>query len=272
MLDKKIGFAKRLIETAANKCAKEGKRLEVAYSGGKDSDVLLWLAREVCGDSDILRPCYKNTTIDPPYTVKHAKEKRVEIIQPQKTFAEIIQSYGFPHSSSRFCCGYLKEYKIEDNALIGVRKAESTKREKLYKEPENCRVFSKKERVHQYYPLLDFSNQDIKNVVEQNDIQCHPLYYDADGTFHVERRLGCLCCPLQSERKRLEAFRNNPRMVLFYLRNGEKFLKNKPNSKTAIKNDGDVFKMFYNNLHNDRDASLFHVDYKDLIEKYFNLC
>lgn len=268
---RKISNAKYLIEVALEKCAKEGKRLEVAYSGGKDSDVLLWLAREVCGDSDILRPCYKNTTIDPPFTMAHVLSKNVEVLKPRMSFGEIIQQKGFPSRFRRFCCEILKEYKVEDNALIGVRRAESTKRKLFYKEPEICRVFSKKERVHQYYPLLDFSNQDIKDVVEQNDIQCHPLYYDGEGLFHVERRLGCLCCPLMSLKQRIEQFRKYPRMVHYYLRNGDIFLKRHPNSKTALINN-DVYEMFYHHLSKNDDNTLFSINnYKDFIINYFYL-
>lgn len=44
---------------------------ELAYSGGKDSDVLLFL----CKKAKIkFKPCYKCTTIDPKGTIKHAKE------------------------------------------------------------------------------------------------------------------------------------------------------------------------------------------------------
>ena len=272
-LSKKISTAKRLIEVALEKCAKEGKRLEVAYSGGKDSDVLLWLAREVCGNSDLLRPCYKNTTIDPPFTMTHVLSKNVEVLKPRLSFGEILQQKGFPSRFSRFCCEILKEYKVEDNALIGVRKCESVKRSQRYKEPESCRVFKQKEIVHQYYPLLEFTDSDIKFIIEKNNIECHPLYYDDKGLFNVEQRLGCICCPLKSLKKRIEDFHKYPRMVNYYLRNGNVYLKRHQNSKCALKYNGDIYKMFYHHLcgKND-DISLFPInDYKDFIINYFNL-
>lgn len=43
--------------------------LEVSYSGGKDSDVILALAKQSGVD---FRAIYKNTTIDPPGTIQHA--------------------------------------------------------------------------------------------------------------------------------------------------------------------------------------------------------
>ena len=62
----KIARAIKLIQ-AAGKVAKEhGQPLEICYSGGKDSDVILELAKMSGVD---YRAIYKNTTIDPPGTI-----------------------------------------------------------------------------------------------------------------------------------------------------------------------------------------------------------
>ena len=55
--------------------------IEISYSGGKDSDVILELAK-MAGIP--YRAIYKCTTIDPPGTIKHCKEKGVEVIMPKK--------------------------------------------------------------------------------------------------------------------------------------------------------------------------------------------
>ncbi len=63
-LKKKVDRAVKLIRSAGA----DGSVVEVAYSGGKDSDVILELARM----SGIrYRAIYKNTTIDPPGTIRH---------------------------------------------------------------------------------------------------------------------------------------------------------------------------------------------------------
>lgn len=46
--------------------------IEVSYSGGKDSDVILTLTK-MAGIP--YRAIYKNTTIDPPGTVQHCKDE-----------------------------------------------------------------------------------------------------------------------------------------------------------------------------------------------------
>ena len=69
-LQRKVDRSVKLIQ-AAGKVAKEhGQPLEICYSGGKDSDVILELAR-MSGVE--YRAIYKNTTIDPPGTIAHAR-------------------------------------------------------------------------------------------------------------------------------------------------------------------------------------------------------
>lgn len=57
-----------------------GKVVEVCFSGGKDSEVILELAK-MAGIN--YRAIYKNTTIDPPHTIAHCKSKGVEIMHPK---------------------------------------------------------------------------------------------------------------------------------------------------------------------------------------------
>lgn len=227
-VQRKVDRAVKLIQ-AAGKVAKEhGQPLEICYSGGKDSDVILELAR-MSGVE--YRAIYKNTTIDPPGTIKHARDNGVEVIQPKMTFRDILWAHGLPSRFRRACCEKLKEYKILDYAVVGVRRDESAKRAKLYKEPERCRVYNKKEKTRQYLPILYFTAEDIEAFIKERGIKCHPLYYDEYGTFHVERRLGCIGCPLASKKQRMEGFKAHPQMAKFYINGAQKFLDTHPNSK-----------------------------------------
>ena len=83
-LQRKVNHAIRLIQIAAPK----NKPIEVSYSGGKDSDVILELAK-MAGVN--FRAIYKNTTIDPPGTIKHCQDNGVEILQPKKSFLKLIE-------------------------------------------------------------------------------------------------------------------------------------------------------------------------------------
>ena len=63
-LSKKIKDSVTLLQTMCR-----GKTVELCYSGGKDSDVILELAK-MAGIR--FRAIYKNTTIDPPGTIRHS--------------------------------------------------------------------------------------------------------------------------------------------------------------------------------------------------------
>ena len=100
-LQRKVDQAIRLIKSAGA----DGSTVEVAYSGGKDSDVILELTR-MAGIK--YRAIYKNTTIDPPGTIAHAKENGVEVRQPKHRFFELVAMNGFPNRFARHCSRNIK--------------------------------------------------------------------------------------------------------------------------------------------------------------------
>lgn len=271
-LQKKVDRAVKLIQQAG----KDGQVVEVAYSGGKDSDVILELTR-MAGIK--YRAIYKNTTIDPPGTIAHAKENGVEIRRARKTFFQLMAQKGFPSRFVRFCCSELKEYKILDRNIMGVRKAESIVRSKRYSEPTKCLFYgSKKEHVEAFYPILDWSDQDVADFIRERGIKCHPLYYDEQGNFHVERRLGCMCCPLAYKKKRIAEFKQHPNMVKAYIRAGQQFRDTHPDA-ALTKNYENIYDAFVRFLFYERDSDfkqnnvgLFgKTDNKKFLENYFNI-
>lgn len=196
--------------------------IELCYSCGKDSDVILELAK-MSGIPFV--PIYKQTSIDPPGTTTHAKEMGVEIRRPKETFFKLVERKGSPSRFKRFCCEKLKEYKIYDRAIVGIRRSESTKRAAMYKEPEVCRVYNAKEKVRQYLPILEWTDEDVECFIAERKIKCAPVYYDEYGRFHVERRLGCIGCPLKSDNG-LSDFKKYPKFFKQYVKSYQKFLDN----------------------------------------------
>ena len=71
-LQKKIDRAIRLLKSIENATDVNGEKqpIEIAYSGGKDSDVILQLAKEAGID---VRAVYGCTRGDPRGTIGHAK-------------------------------------------------------------------------------------------------------------------------------------------------------------------------------------------------------
>ena len=190
----------------------KGEILEISYSGGKDSDVLLWLARQA-GIS--YRAIYKSTTIDPPGTLKHVSDVGATILRPAKTFLQLIEEKGWPTMFRRWCCSELKEYYTAPYIATGIRVFESIKRQKLYIMPSTCRMYTHGRIVENITPIYQYTDCDIATLVNNEAISVHPLYYKEDGQFDVTRRLGCLGCPLQSDRGRSD-FMQYPK--LFRLR------------------------------------------------------
>lgn len=259
-LEDKVIKSQLLIRHAYRHVSWQGEELELAYSGGKDSDVLLDLCR-TSNPAVNVRAIHKCTTIDPPATLKHCLNNGVEILRPRKDFAHCIQDSGFPTMFTRHCCGELKEYAVLDYVLVGVRKCESIKRSKRYTCDSDLVTYNGRGRCMQYYPLLDWTDEDIAEYIQERGIKCHPLYYDEQGNFHVERRLGCIGCPLQYYKGRIKDFEKYPKMVKFWCRNGQIYLDSHPDVQVS-KMFADVYEWFVCNTFY-RDYDSFRADWPD---------
>lgn len=221
-LEKKVNRSIRLIKAF---CGNAKGPVELAYSGGKDSDVILELSKMAGAKVD---PIYKMTTIDPAYTAAHARSKGAYVVRPKYSFRDLIGLHGLPNRFKRFCCEYLKEYKIWDYVIVGIRRSESRVRNERYKEPTVCKRFPHGEKAEHLYPILDWDDQDVLDFIESEGVKLHPLYYDESGLVDVTRRLGCLGCPLASKRKRLLDFQRHPRILDMYARGASEFCASHP--------------------------------------------
>lgn len=185
----------------------------VAFSGGKDSQVLLKLT-ELAGVKFTAQ--YNLTTLDPPENVKFIKQHypAVEIVRPEKTFLQICRHHKMlPSQWTRFCCKELKESTNEHAVtLTGIRHAESARRSKRQE------VFLQTRRRHPEFtqgtfdqfsrhqettveclkgkdkltvnPMLDWTEQDVWGFIHEYHLPINPLY--ARGY----TRVGCLFCPM----------------------------------------------------------------------------
>lgn len=272
-LQRKIDFALHLLQSIP-----QDGPIELSYSGGKDSDVILQLAKE----SGIpFEPIYKQTTIDPPGTTAHVKEVGARIVRPEKSFLQLVRENGLPTRFRRFCCEVLKENKIYDRAIQGIRRCESTKRAARYHEPEICRQYSKTSKVRVYLPILEWSDKDVEQFIMDRGIHCAPIYYDRGGQFHVERRLGCICCPMASQKKLAEAYKQYPRFLKAEIDALAVYQESRPDRASARRFRNPYNQMFYHIFCDSLEqyetrvgGGLFPdgaVDTKAFLEKYFNI-
>lgn len=181
-LHEKIILAKRLMKEYE---PREGYIL--AFSGGKDSTVLLDLAKRA---GVKFKAQYLITTIEHPETLEFVSQfPEVEMVQPKNTIFELIEKKGFPPLRKyRYCTAELKAKTDRDRfKLIGIRAAESRKREKY--EP-----IADGGKDRHLYPLFDWTEGDIWQYIGRYRLKYHPLY-NCGYT-----RVGCVLCPYAKRR------------------------------------------------------------------------
>lgn len=269
--EEKVAYAIYILESIP-----QDGPIEVSYSGGKDSDVILELAKMAGIPFEAV---YKNTSVDPSGTVKHAKDNGVTVLAPKMTMTQIIEKNGWPTRRARFCCGILKEYSVHRRAVQGIRRSESVARAKRYQEPEVCREYGRNDKVRIYLPILEWTDADVERFIKERNIQCHPLYYDEEGKFHVERRLGCIGCPMQYDNGRAD-FKKYPKMLKAWVNALKKWWDTHPNARSHEK-FGNVYNLVYHNLFcrsyedflSRISPSLFADNQviKEYLEQYFNV-
>lgn len=95
-LDSKINMSKRRIRAFYEKL--QGK-VYIAFSGGKDSTVLLHLVRSVYPD---IPAVFSDTGLEYPEIRKFVKTfDNVTVIRPEMSFKKVIETYGYPVISKK---------------------------------------------------------------------------------------------------------------------------------------------------------------------------
>lgn len=240
----------------------------MAFSGGKDSVVMELLAVE----AGIAVPkVYNCTTIDPEGTISFCEKHGCRISRNKETFLDLVQRKGMPTMFKRYCCKELKERYIADNLFVGIRRSESVKRTKRYTCFEDSYKYSKNVVSSRFFPLLFFNDEDISYVVNKYSLEMHPLYYDYRHNFCVERRLGCIGCPLQSDRGRMD-YLKYPKLLKQVIERTVRFHEAHGRTRhDAYLNV--VYNLFYSNhgyqKYEQAYMGLFDIDPKETLEEYF---
>ena len=184
--DWKIEFSQKILKKAAKKW---GRKLAVAWTGGKDSTVLLHLIKKTFGQIPF-EVYFGDTTQHFPelYQFKDelAKKWKLKMIigQPQKSYQEVA-------GARKRCCHALKTEPLNKTIkkqgwqalLVGIRWDEQAARanEKYFsprKNPTHIRV----------HPLLHWTELDIWDYIKKYKVPVNPLYQKGF------RSLGCQPC------------------------------------------------------------------------------
>lgn len=241
-MDKLDAAVKRLQTASEMSMHLYQKPLLLTYSGGKDSDACIEVAKIAGIPFDVV---HSHTTADAPETVRHVRAKfralelegiHCEIAYPvykgwRTSMWDLIpQKLMPPTRLVRYCCEILKETSGRDRWIItGVRWAESYRRktsrgiyeaigehrphvvlnndnDDLRRVTETCA--SKNKRT--VNPIIDWTDSDVWDLLRDRNVACNPLYCEFG-------RVGCVGCPMAGKSGREREFLRWPRYKRLYL-------------------------------------------------------
>lgn len=182
------------VETAIEriKLLTAGKKVTVAFSGGKDSMTVKTIC-DMAGIEYDLR--YRVTSMDPPEVIYFIKSQGAKFEYPKTTFFKLLEynKGTVPTAFARYCCRELKETAPEAGGILmlGIRWAESAKRSKRLM-TEHCM----KTGGSRLSPIIDWSDAEVWEFHKAFNVP-HCSLYDQGY-----KRIGCIGCPLKNKRER----------------------------------------------------------------------
>lgn len=250
----------------------------LCYSGGKDSDVIRILA-QLAGVKHEIH--HNLTSVDAPETIRYIKSIPGVIIDiphdkngNRVSMWSLIIKRGMPPTRlMRYCCSDLKEKGGKGRMKItGVRAAESVNRTrnagmiKIIGKPKKVQKLAEnigtdysipkaggivmnmdndesRRLVEQCYrttstmlnPIIDWTDDDVWEFLRHYGCPSNPLYQCG------HKRIGCIGCSMQNDKKRIEEFDVYPKYKNLYIRAFDKMLTAHPKKEYAWKTGVDVF-------------------------------
>lgn len=194
----KIKASIKRIQIASNISGRNGEKLVVCFSGGKDSQVMLDLVQR---SGVPFRAVYNVTTIDHPANVNFIRKNYpiVEFVHPELNFWQLIEKKKMlPSIWKRFCCAYLKEYYGGVVRAMGVRREESSAR-------QSYAVINSDRHGYRFMPIIDWKEWEVWQYIEQHNLPVNPCY-------DFGRRVGCMVCPFAPTKQLIEVFTEFPNL------------------------------------------------------------
>lgn len=229
----------------------------LAYSGGKDSDVIKILA-QLSGVK--FEAVHNLTTVDAPETVYYIKSQPdVRIDYPQKSMWRLIVEKLLPPTRiARYCCSELKEKGGNGKIKVtGVRWAESIRRTEsaaiveVIGKPktmqktavdmgaefsvnkQNSLIMNDDNDINRRFvehcyrttttmlnPIVDWTDNDVWEFLKYYGCESNPLYQCGF------KRIGCIGCPMAGKHRYTE-FRLYPKYRQNYVKASERMIEHR---------------------------------------------
>ncbi|MEM3760328.1 MAG: phosphoadenosine phosphosulfate reductase family protein [Candidatus Bathyarchaeia archaeon] len=209
----KVRQAKEIIE-AANKIFSDD--IPIAFSGGKDSLVVLHIAMQVTPEITVV---YNNTTVEFPETLDYVRKLQKEwgfnlyVTRNKIPFFKAVKVKGWATHEDRWCCKPYKDQPAFEFLISKGFEAEitgTTRTESIYRRSLSpIKMPNREPRIIRVNPIYDWNEWEVWRYIRENNLPYNPLY---DMGY---RRIGCWCCPINGPTHYRRLRKTHPRLFKF---------------------------------------------------------